>query len=709
MDRQDSFSQNINIIKSRNTDNAIYFNFSYSALKLLGKNLYNNSAAAISELVANGLDAKAKNVYVYIDMSDKAHSVIEIMDDGMGMDYNDLAEKYVWIGRNKREDTDILAEDRKNVMGRKGIGKLAALFLSNNYYIATKKIGSKSVNQWRINLGIYRDSDFPKMDRVQEPIRFINQNIWESFEHGTTIKLNDVDLRRNGARRIEALKQVFADFYLLYALDVNIFVAVKNANNQKIAFEKVEKAIAFKNFYAMYDNTTMQMTSRMSKGIAFKWASQYPHIADEIRPTLVINPENFVVSGKQDFHTENGDVVTKEYRLTGWIGVHSTIESKHAVDPQFIRNDVYQPNRLRLYVRNKLAVANYFDMRRSTQTMADYIEGEISFDILDDDDLPDIATSSRQDFLADERVELLISIVDPIVNTLFKVRNEIGQKIRSQNTAYAQYLVDEKEKKRKAEEEARRKAEEEAKRAEEAKKEEERKRKQAEQAKANAEAEAKKYHEQSKTIFNAITEDQETFSAKTHLVKTNALSIRNYVKTLGDKIGISTHRELGAISVSADKILSALKYSALATFNIEDEYIVEDLFAFCKEYLEKVLAKQYYSINIVVDIVGEYRVRFSPQYVTLLLDNFLSNSDKSHATTIRISMIIQNESHSIIFADDGDGFVNCDMDRIFEFGFSNTGGTGIGLYNITRVVQKMRGTISAEENTPKGAKFTITF
>ena len=709
MDRQDSFSQNINIIKSRNTDNAIYFNFSYSALKLLGKNLYNNSAAAISELVANGLDAKAKNVYVYIDMSDKAHSVIEIMDDGMGMDYNDLAEKYVWIGRNKREDTDILAEDRKNVMGRKGIGKLAALFLSNNYYIATKKIGSKAVNQWRINLGIYRDSDFPKMDRVQEPIRFVNQNIWESFEHGTTIKLKDVDLRRNGAKRIEALKQVFADFYLLYALDVNIYVAVNNTRSQSVSFEKVEKAIAFKNFYAMYDNTAMQMTSRMSKGIAFKWASQYPHIADEIRPTLVINPENFVVSGKQDFHTENGDVVTKEYRLTGWIGVHSTIESKHAVDPQFIRNDVYQPNRLRLYVRNKLAVANYFDMRRSTQTMADYIEGEISFDILDDNDLPDIATSSRQDFLADERVELLISIVDPIVNTLFKVRNEIGQKIRSENTAYAKQLLEEEENKRKAEEEARRKAEEEARRAEEAKKEEERKRKQAEQAKANAEAEAKKYHEQSKTIFNAITEDQETFSAKTHLVKTNALSIRNYVKTLGDKIGISTHRELGAISVSADKILSALKYSALATFNIEDEYIVEDLFAFCKEYLEKVLAKQYYSINIIVDIVGEYRVRFSPQYVTLLLDNFLSNSDKSHATTIRISMITQNESRRIIFADDGDGFVNCDMDRIFEFGFSNTGGTGIGLYNITRVVQKMRGTISAEENTPKGAKFTITF
>ena len=58
--------------------------------------------------------------------------------------------------------------------------------------------------------------------------------------------------------------------------------------------------------------------------------------------------------------------------------------------------------------------------------MANYIEGEISFDILDDDDLPDIATSSRQDFLDDERIKLLVSIVDPILTRLFGLRNRIG-------------------------------------------------------------------------------------------------------------------------------------------------------------------------------------------------------------------------------------------------------------------------------------------
>ena len=147
-------------IKSKNTENAIYFNFSYSALKLLGKNLYSNAANAISELVANALDAKAHEIYVYIDMTDKKQSVIEILDNGSGMDYSDLADKYVWIGRNKRSDSDLTTADKKTVMGRKGIGKLAALYLSNKYYILTKKETNKTANQWKVDLSKYNDSDF---------------------------------------------------------------------------------------------------------------------------------------------------------------------------------------------------------------------------------------------------------------------------------------------------------------------------------------------------------------------------------------------------------------------------------------------------------------------------------------------------------------------------------------------------------------------
>lgn len=67
----------------------IEFSFSYLALKMLGKNLYSNPWAAISELVANGLDAQSSEVFLYIDVSEPENSAIEIFDNGVGMDEND--------------------------------------------------------------------------------------------------------------------------------------------------------------------------------------------------------------------------------------------------------------------------------------------------------------------------------------------------------------------------------------------------------------------------------------------------------------------------------------------------------------------------------------------------------------------------------------------------------------------------------------------
>ena len=42
--------------------------FGWLALKLLGKSLYSNAWSAISELVANGVDAGARNIYIFFDI-----------------------------------------------------------------------------------------------------------------------------------------------------------------------------------------------------------------------------------------------------------------------------------------------------------------------------------------------------------------------------------------------------------------------------------------------------------------------------------------------------------------------------------------------------------------------------------------------------------------------------------------------------------------
>ena len=704
-------------INNKNTQDAIYFNFSYAALKLLGKNLYSNAANAISELVANSLDARAKNVYVYIDMLDKEHSIIEIIDDGIGMDYSDLERKYVWIGRNKRNDDGLLEEEKKNMMGRKGIGKLAALYLSNNYYIITKKQKDREISQWEINLSAYADSDFPKLDRVKEKIKLENDNIWEQNSQGTAIILNDVDLRRNGTKRIEALKRVFADFYLVEELASNIFVAVRTNQNQNPYFEKVEKFVAFQNFYAMYDNTQKEYFKKMRKSIAFSWASKYQHIANKERNTIAFNKENFKYKGKKYFKCEDGKFIEKEYELIGWLGIHATIESKNAVDEKFIRNDVYQPNKLRIYVRNKLAVADFFEMHPSTQTMSNYVEGDITFNILDDDDLPDIATSSRQDFLDDERVELLMSILNSILNALFKVRNEIGQKIRKENEEYDEHLKKIEEKKRKKEEEARKMAEEQTREAERRQKEAEQNRKQAEVKQKEAEDRAKLERQRSRYILNISGVEDKNIVNSIHSIYNMSNRVKENLDDLREVVENSEKgmKKLQKAVMSNQRILSVSKIISKAGMVVENNDALKqvELILFIKEYVKEVLSciydKSEIDIQCIVNTDMEFVTKIKPLSFIMMIDNIVGNAIKANASILKI--VIDNSRGNLLisFVDNGDGINKSidDISALFEFGVTTTNGSGLGLFYAQKYMNDLKGKIKIEPNKDKGASVIL--
>lgn len=700
-------------LNNRNTKDAIYFNFSYAALKLLGKNLYNNAANAISELVANGLDAKAKNVYVYIDMLEKEHSTIEIIDDGIGMDYEDLAHKYVWIGRNKRNDDELLADDKKNVMGRKGIGKLAALYLSNNYFIITKKENSNETDQWEINLSAYSDSDFPKLDRVDEKITLVNNSIWECNEHGTAIILKNVDLRRNGTKRIEALKRVFADFYLIDELSSNIYVSVRTEAKQNPCFEKVEKFVAFKNFYAMYDNTNKEQYKKMKRSIAFSWASKYPHIANKERDTISWRDGDFHYKGRKKFKNENGEVIEKEYELVGWIGIHATINVKNAIDERFIRNDVYQPNRLRIYVRNKLAVADYFEMHPSTQAMSNYVEGDITFNILDDNDLPDIATSSRQDFLDDERVELMISILDPIISALFAVRNDIGNKIRLENSNYEDYLRKQEEEKRKQEEEARKKAEEQAREAEMKQREAEQNKEKAEEKQKKAEQKAEKERKRTRYILNASGIEDKNIMNSIHSIYNMSNRVKENLDDLKEVVQNSSKgmKKLEKAVMSNQRILSVSKIISKAGMIVDNNDASKqvDLNLFISQYVNDVLAciydKNDIDIECNVEIRNEYIIKIKPLSFIMMIDNIVGNAIKACATKLKIEVDNNLKEYYVIkFIDDGIGIDESieDIESLFEFGVTTTNGSGLGLFYAKKYMHDLKGEIEIVPNIDKG-------
>lgn len=659
----------------------IPFNFTYFAMKLLGKNLYSNPWTAVSEIVANGIDADAKNVYVLIDMRNKEKAIVEIFDDGLGMSIEDLRDKYTLIGRNKRLESD----NRKGkTLGRKGIGKLAALYLSPRYYLYTKTEEGES--SWCVNTQIIKDSDIPAlMGTTYNTDMLISKMKWNEIKTGTMIHLSDVDLRKIGQERLKSLPLMLADYYLENVISTTVSVCVIENNYDKIKFYPISKNINFDTMFGIFDNTGLGYKNKLQSKVYITRDTVYKEV-DIPRDTFVLSEEKYTTSGTMKLTNLDGQVVDIPYNMIGWIGIHSSLDNviMQRNSPNAKKNQLH-PNALRLYVRGKLAVSNLMPYIGSVAAFAPYIEGEISFDVLDDDMFEDASTSNREGYsLSDPRIQKLCEIVGKIINTLVVKRNDAGKKVNDEIKAIKEKID--------AEAEA-----------------EKKKREDAEKAKAKAEENVKKLQAQNNTIFNAITEEQESFSAKTHLVKTNAIAIRNSVSTLAQKVGFDSYKEIGAIAISSDKILSSLKYSALAKFNIEDEYITVDLFEFCREYLETVLKKQYFEITFHVSIEGEYIVRFNPQYMSLILDNFISNSEKSNATKFFVKMISNGSSSNITIEDNGEGFGNIDLTSIFDFGFSNTGGTGIGLYNIKRAVEKMKGTISARENEQGGATFTIEF
>lgn len=683
--------------------NSIPFNFTYYAMKLLGKNLYSNPWTAISELVANGIDAKAPAVHVLVDMRDKARAVVEIFDNGSGMSFEDLKNKYTVIGRDKRKSEDNI---EGKTLGRKGIGKLAALYLSPDYYLLTKNGNEKSA--WRVSTLEYSDDDFPEMSRIEyDPSILIAENSWNEQSTGTMIHLSNVDLRKIGTERLKRLSVSMADYYLDTVIDCKIRVCVLEDDSSKLEFSDVQKHVSFGTMYAMFDNTEHGYKSRMAPAV-YVTKDDIRKEVDYPRATKVIEPAKYNCNGTISITDINGCLCDIPYNMSGWIGIHCSLDNK-----VLTRNDAngkkLRSNALRLYVRGKLAVANLTDYLKMNQAMDNYIEGEISFDVLDDDLFEDAATSSREGYsLSDPRVEKLIEICRKIVRALIDERTAIGTQISAEIRALeekdrkeAALQREEAQKKARYEEAARKKAEMEAETARQAQ--------QSAEAEAEvAKKEAKQYRNQNRVIFSTVSEDQESFAAKCHLIKTNAITIRNSVKTLSKKIDFDKYRELGAIALSSERILSSLKYSALANFNLRDEFIEEDLFLFCSQFVENILAKQYHEIEFNIETIGEAIHKFSPQNMSLIFDNLASNSQKSNSSQVWLRLEQKSEKTHIIYKDNGTGFAKDeDMLRIFQFGWSGTGGTGIGLYNVLRVVSRMHGSIQAHPNVPIGAVFEI--
>lgn len=673
--------------------NIIQFNFSYYALTLLGKQMYTNRWSAISELVANGLDAGATNVKLYINSINKKKSILEIIDNGSGMSYNDLATKYVLIGRNKRLSENELSDRTK---GRKGIGKLATLFLSKKYYIVSKKAGVTTA--WMLDSTDKNDNDVPELIRVNaSEVGIENRELWEQYDTGTLVKLVDVNMSGFAETKFESLKLRLADYYLLDNINAGIEVAYITDSRQRVTFEKVEKKIAFKNFFAFFENDLENnLSNKLSKSVLIP-NSKYPEFRNKRRDVVKFSKEDFEnISGIGRFITTSGESKFFPYDLKGWIGIHSTINTNEAKqnDPNFVKNDVHKPNRLKLYVRDKLAVENFLEYLDNTQAMRVYLEGEISFDILDNDELEDISTSSREGFsIEDERVKLLINILKPIISKLISERNKISTQISAEDRMEDERRLEIEREERRKEREARRQEEREKRIAEQ--KAEILEQKNEHLIETNAQLETQN------TIQKVMLQEKDPEKQELFVHELNTIS-DNLIYTISDLAeDFRKTKEYDRVSEyiidfkrSADR-LSTIKrqFLKLGTYELIGKQLID-----IKSYLKSYLKVNPHRKRIIDEIgPGEFGKEIDVFEFAILVDNLISNAVDNNATFINFSFL-DNENKLIISSDTAPIKVE-PIEKIFDLGVSSKNfGTGVGLYLVKEICDEYNWEIEVSQD-----------
>lgn len=114
----------------------VHFAVSPRLTALLGET-YHQTEAALKELVDNGWDADASNIWVTLPMPLTADPIV-VSDDGGGMSPDQVEREYLDIARDRRSTKgDHSPRLKRRIKGRKGIGKFAGLAAARNMRIDT--------------------------------------------------------------------------------------------------------------------------------------------------------------------------------------------------------------------------------------------------------------------------------------------------------------------------------------------------------------------------------------------------------------------------------------------------------------------------------------------------------------------------------------------------------------------------------------------
>lgn len=336
-------------------------------LELLGPNLYTNIYYVLAELIANAYDADAHNVYIISNRDD-----IRIEDDGHGMSYeNGEVDKFLnvaGVSRSNEEESMTRSRARRK-MGRKGVGKLAALSVSESVDVMTVSNDEKSG---------FVLSRKPIDGNKLQPIPDDEIAFLYIQSHGTAIVMKNPRYRLN--KSTDSVKRNLLKIFPLVNDDFKIHIV---RGDETVTIDTFDENIA------------KELCAFISLGQGFSVLAdlvpnKYPARRAELVETREAYTEPITLKDNE------GNEHEYELKVEGWIGAYTSTRGRKATLTDF------PDNFISLYANKKMGEFNILPIVGQNKLIEVYIVGQLYVDLFELSELPDMALSNRQGYKSDD-------------------------------------------------------------------------------------------------------------------------------------------------------------------------------------------------------------------------------------------------------------------------------------------------------------------
>lgn len=737
------------------------FKISTGLKNIIGKELITEAHTAIFELVKNSYDADATKVTIVfknIVNSDKENKpTLYIIDDGNGMSYDDINEKWLFVGysEKKPEKTsesdeedyrDKVSEGNRIFAGAKGIGRFSADRLGPILNLYTKKKEEDTIHQLKIDWNKFEEDQNQRFQTIKvdyttaNEIPLLHPDL-KNFKQGTILEIfplndkwdraklvrlkqylqrlvNPTQIYGNEEFKIEIIAEEFLDDDRKYRHQEEQEHQVVNGIITNIVFEKLKIKTTQINCFVKEDKITTEIIDKGSFIFRVEEENSYKPLSNINIHVFYLNKEaksTFTKTmGLRPF--EFGSI----FLYKNGFRIHPLGDPKDDwLDLEARKGQGYGRNLSRREIIGRVEVnhpqsgfrevssrdrgvvrTQEYDLlvellqRKILRWLARYVVEGIDWDRPEEKRLSDEEIKERSINLI---AKLIGQVKDPQKN--IKFNPELLSIFKKKEIEHLPEVIKNVEGL-----------------LDYVKDSPEKKflqrqvtslRNISKNLTAGMKAQEQQLEIKEREILflqKTISPDREIVEDYHHTIRIATGYIESYLIEINKKIAKGSKINeilplLDQINLENQKVQSLVGLVSKAHFNLKTKDIRRDVVEFIKQYLETILRPAFKRIryNFQNDHLTLV-TRFKPLEISTIIDNFVSNSRKAGATLIKVRFEIKNNKLHVLIGDNGKGIGKHIEKHLFTRGFTTTDGSGIGLSHIKSIVEKMGGRVRFVEN-----------